>query len=39
MSDNPALTPDDDESPEIEFEFSEETLLVIPDDEVIEVEG
>ena len=40
MSDNPALTPDDDEdeSPEIEFEFSEETLLVIPDVEVIEVD-
>lgn len=36
MSDNPEL-PDDDE-PEIEFEFSEETLLVIPDDEVIEVD-
>ena len=36
MSDNPIL-PDDDE-PEIEFEFSEETLLIVPDEEVIEVD-
>ncbi len=36
MSDNPELP--NDESPEIEFEFSEETLLVIPDVEVIEVD-
>lgn len=34
MSDN--ILPD--EEPEIEFEFSEETLLVIPDEEVIEVD-
>ena len=37
MSDNPTL-PSDDEAPEIEFEFSEETLLLIPDDEVIEID-
>ena len=37
MSDNPIL-PSDDETPELEFEFSEETLLVIPDVEVIEVD-
>jgi len=35
MSDNPILA---DDSPELEFEFSEETLLVIPDEEVIEVD-
>lgn len=35
MSDN--ILPDDDE-PEIEFEFSEETLLIIPDEEIIEVD-
>ena len=37
MSDNPPI-PEADELPEIEFEFSEETLLVIPDEEVIEVD-
>ena len=37
MSDNPIL-PDDDDEPEIEFEFSEETLLIVPDEEVIEVD-
>ena len=37
MSDNPTLS-SDDEAPEIEFEFSEETLLLIPDDEVIEID-
>lgn len=36
MSDNP-LPPDDD-TPEMEFEFSEETLLTIPEDEVVEVD-
>ena len=36
MSDNPELPIDD--LPEMEFEFSEETLLVIPDEEVIEVD-
>jgi hypothetical protein len=36
MSDNPIL-PEDDQ-PELEFEFSEETLIVIPDEEVIEVD-
>lgn len=34
MSDN--ILPDDE--PEIEFEFSEETLLIVPDEEVIEVD-
>ena len=37
MSDN-ILPDDDNEEPEIEFEFSEETLLIIPDDDVIEVD-
>jgi hypothetical protein len=36
MSDNP-LPPDDD-TPEMEFEFAEETLLTIPEDEVVEVD-
>ncbi len=36
MSDNPILA--DDDQPELEFEFSEETLIVIPDEEVIEVD-
>jgi len=35
MSDNPILA---DDNPELEFEFSEETLIVIPDEEVIEVD-
>lgn len=35
MSDNPIPA---DDSPELEFEFSEETLLVIPEEEVIEVD-
>ena len=40
MSDNPMIPEDDDatEAPEMEFEFSEETLLLIPDEEVIEVD-
>jgi hypothetical protein len=38
MSDNPTLSSDDNEAPEIEFEFSEESLLLIPDDEVIEID-
>lgn len=37
MSDNPPF-PSDDDVPEIEFEFTEETLAVIPADEVIEVD-
>jgi len=35
MSDNPILA---DDNPELEFEFSEETLLVIPEEEVFEVD-
>jgi hypothetical protein len=35
MSDNPMSA---DDSPELEFEFSEETLIVIPEEEVIEVD-
>jgi hypothetical protein len=39
MSDNPLPASDDDaEVPEMEFEFSEEMLLTIPEDEVIEVD-
>ena len=38
MSDNIENAVSEDEAPEIEFEFSEETLLVIPEDEVIEVD-
>lgn len=36
MSDNPELP--SEETPELEFEFSEETLLVIPEEEVFEVD-
>jgi hypothetical protein len=36
MSDNPILPADD--TPEMEFEFAEETLLTIPEDEVIEID-
>jgi hypothetical protein len=36
MSDNPI--PPDDDTPEMEFEFAEETLLTIPEDEVVEVD-
>lgn len=39
MSDNPLIPPaDDTEVPDIEFEFSQETLIAIPDEEVIEVD-
>jgi hypothetical protein len=36
MSDNPIPLADD--TPEMEFEFAEETLLTIPEDEVIEID-
>jgi hypothetical protein len=37
MSDNP-ITSDDDDAPELEFEFSEDTLVLIPDEEVFEID-